>query len=61
MWDACGPGVCDMDAATTADGQRIFAGGAEGMVKVRRGYGAKLLGCLYLYPQILLLCACALF
>ncbi|CAM9358458.1 unnamed protein product, partial [Hapterophycus canaliculatus] len=34
VWDACGPGVCDMDAATTKDGPRIFAGGAEGMVKV---------------------------
>ncbi|CAN0073069.1 unnamed protein product, partial [Scytosiphon promiscuus] len=35
VWDACGPGVCDMDTATTAGaGQRIFAGGAEGMVKV---------------------------
>lgn len=33
-WFACGPGMCDMDAATTSDGLRIFAGGAEGMVKV---------------------------
>lgn len=45
---ACGPGMCDMDACTTAaEGIRIFAGGAEGMLKVsvaagecRQGYGS---------------------
>lgn len=35
---ACGPGMCDMDTATTkGEGVRIFAGGAEGMVKVGGG------------------------
>ncbi|CAN0440962.1 unnamed protein product [Laminaria digitata] len=33
---ACGPGMCDMDAASiaTEEGVRIFTGGAEGMLKV---------------------------
>ena len=32
---ACGPGMCDMDVSTAlAEGTRIFAGGAEGMIKV---------------------------
>lgn len=35
MWFACGPGMCDMDVAKTEEGSRIFAGGAEGMLKVR--------------------------
>lgn len=35
---ACGPGMCDMDTATMeGEGVRIFAGGAEGMVKVGGG------------------------
>lgn len=35
---ACGPGICDMDVATTTanEGTRIFVGGAEGFVKVGR-------------------------
>ena len=36
MCFACGPGLCDMAAGSTEEGPRIFAGGAEGMVKVRR-------------------------
>lgn len=36
---ACGPGMCDMDTATIkGEGVRIFAGGAEGIVKVGGGY-----------------------
>lgn len=36
MLFACGPGMCDMDATTTAEeGTKIFIGGAEGMLKVR--------------------------
>lgn len=35
MWLSCGPGMCDMDVAKTEEGSRIFAGGAEGMIKVR--------------------------
>lgn len=31
----CGPGMCDMDTASTKDGPRVFAGGAEGLLKVR--------------------------
>lgn len=32
----CGPGMCDMDTASTKDGLRMFAGGAEGLLKVRK-------------------------
>lgn len=65
---ACGPGMCDMDVGKTGEGSRIFAGGAEGMLKVRereRGNGdlgragaTELFGFLSLYPCSLFMHAC---
>lgn len=40
MMFACGPGICDMDVSRDIAGDggvRIFAGGAEGMLKVSVG------------------------
>lgn len=35
VWFACGAGMCDMDTASAGEeGPRIFAGGAEGLLKV---------------------------
>lgn len=50
MMFACGPGMCDMDVSTVpVEGARIFAGGAEGMIKVITS----------LKPSFVFLCSCS--